>query len=57
MQTTFHRIVADNYNGFEVQVWHLWFPFWVQKGWANTFPTIDQARAYAKNSKVLEYVD
>lgn len=41
-----YRIVKDNWSGFEVQVWRLWFPFWVQARGTNTHPSIEQARAY-----------
>lgn len=44
-----YRIVRDNYCGFECQKWRLWFPFWLEMGYANTHPSIDKAISYIKN--------
>lgn len=38
-----YRIVKDTYSGFEVQIWRLWFPFWVQKDCINTYPSLERA--------------
>jgi hypothetical protein len=44
------RIVTDNYAGYEVQVWCLWWPFWRQPGISvNTHSSIERAEAYAKH--------
>jgi len=40
------RIHMNNYGGYEVQVWRVWFPFWVQLGRVN-FQTVERAREYA----------
>ena len=52
-----YRIVRDGYAGFECQKWRLWFPFWLQMGYANTHPSIDRAISYIKNdgTVVLSY--
>ena len=44
-----YRIVRDNYNGYECQVWRLWLPFWFQMGWTNTHPTLEKAKEYINN--------
>lgn len=49
-----YRIVADNYAGYEVQVKRWWFPVWIQKGFVNTFCTIERARDYAKTGNTYE---
>ena len=49
-------IRRDNYNGYEVAVKYIWFPFWSQFGGSNTFETKEEAREYAKltaNPEVL----
>ena len=43
------RIVRDSYSGYEVQVWRLWFPFWVQLGGTNTSSSVEDAREYASS--------
>lgn len=52
-----YRIVADEWAGYEVQIWRLWWPFWVQCGdrgkKANTHPTIQDAENYAKKHSML----
>lgn len=44
-----YRIVRDNYLGYEVQYWRLWYPFWVQAGGSNTHDSLEEARLYALN--------
>lgn len=44
-----YRIVRDSYLGYEVQVKTWWWPFWCQKGFTNTWKSIEEARAYAQN--------
>lgn len=50
-----YRIVTDNYAGYEVQVWTIWFPFWVQVSYhgrgVNTFPSLDAAIHYIRTLK------
>ncbi len=41
-----YRIVRDNYNGYEVQSWRWWWPFWIQ-GRTNTHSTVERAEEYA----------
>lgn len=44
------RIVKDNFSGFEVQIWRIWWPFWVecwQYGIINTFSTLEKAEEWA----------
>lgn len=57
-----YRIVADNYSGYEVQVWRLWFPFWIQHGFVNTYSSIEKAENYIEKIKpssrrVVKYID
>lgn len=51
-----YRIVRDNYNGYEVQNWRLWFPLWLQ-GVTNTHSNIEKAKEYIKKlkNKVVYY--
>lgn len=49
-----YRIVRDNYAGYEVQLKRWWWPFWYQKGFINTFSSIDRARNYAIHGNVTE---
>ncbi|MCU7531580.1 hypothetical protein LRM64_20430 [Prescottella equi] len=49
-----YRIVRDAWAGYEVQVRRWWLPFWVQKGFTNTFSSIEDARDYALNGDVVE---
>ena len=39
------RITTDVYAGYEVQIWRLWWPFWIQYR-MNTFACIEDAKAY-----------
>ena len=45
-----YRIVRDNYLGYECQVWKLWFPFWCQMNYTNTFHTLERAIAFIENN-------
>ncbi len=42
-----YRIYPDQWAGYEVRVWRIWWPFWVLMGFANTFETAEKAEAYA----------
>jgi len=42
-----YRIVTDKYCGYEVQVWHWWFPFWVQP-YCNTHVSVEDAEELVK---------
>jgi len=49
MKKKCYRIILDEHAGYEVQIWRIWFPFWVQKhhvGHINTFSTIVHAKAW-----------
>lgn len=53
-----YRIVTDNYNGYEVQHWHIWWPFWNDfmvkgTGISNTNPTIEEAKKLLESGKVI----
>lgn len=48
-----HRIVTDKYCGYEVQVKWLFWPFWVMKGFSNTHSTIEAAKEFIKEPKVV----
>jgi len=52
-----YRIVADNFRGYEVQIWRWWWPFWVELG-HNTFCTVEEAEVWAKSQKqpVVKYL-
>ena len=43
------RVVTDMYNGYEAQMWRIWFPFWVMIG-INTFPTLERAIWFAERA-------
>lgn len=41
-----YRIIKDSYNGYEAQVKHWWFPFWVQiwrVGFVNSCSSVEEA--------------
>ena len=51
---TKHRIISDDYSGYEVQVKRFIFPFWVQcwdYGPSNTFSSCEDAKNWVKNGK------
>lgn len=48
------RIVADNWAGYEVQHKYWWWPFWIQTGGTNTFPTVEMAERWAKTRGVVK---
>ena len=54
---TKYRIVTDNYAGFECQVKHWWFPFWIQLNFANTFYSLEKAKNFIKNYKKSKFVE
>jgi|LakMenEpi03Aug12_release.lakeMendotaPanAssembly.Ray.scaffolds.fasta_scaffold867282_1 hypothetical protein len=45
-----YRIVKDNCNGYECQVWRLWFPFWVEMNFSNTHTSIEKAKCFIENN-------
>ncbi len=45
-----YRVVRDTYNGYEVQTWRAWFPFWLQ-GKVNTHQSLEQAKKYIEMLK------
>lgn len=55
-----YRIVKDNYAGYEVQCWRLWFPFWLEC-WnnldcnCNTHFSIEQAEKFIKRKQNKKY--
>lgn len=55
-----YRIVTDNYNGYEAQVKHWWFPFiWFQMfkcGWANSFATAEDAVSFIMKKRTKEKI-
>lgn len=40
-----YRIVTDRWNGFEVQVWRWWWPFWEMPS-INTSPSVEAAKTW-----------
>jgi hypothetical protein len=48
-----YRVVTDQHLGFECQK-RLWYwPFWFQMNYSNTHPTVERAKEYIKNDKVV----
>jgi len=46
-----YRIVRDNFNGYEAQVWRFWFPFWVQCFGSNTKKTLEESKKVIERHK------
>jgi hypothetical protein len=42
-----YRIMPDIFGGYQVEVWKIWFPFWVQVGFVNTHCTREAAVKFA----------
>tara|TARA_R110001592_G_scaffold198471_1_gene446709 strand:- start:271 stop:456 length:186 start_codon:yes stop_codon:yes gene_type:complete len=39
-----YRVVTDEHCGFQIQVWRLWLPFWLEQGFlGNTHHTKELA--------------
>lgn len=55
MKVVKYRIVTDAYAGYEVQVWRLWWPFWIEVAegvfMCNTWVSIDDAKEFIYNLK------
>jgi len=51
------RIVRDAYLGYEIQVWYLFFPFWIQWNDVNTFGSIEEAKEIIDSYKTPVYID
>ena len=61
-----YRIVTDRWNGFEVQVWRWWWPFWEMPA-VNTSASPRQAKEWLERhlsrkttqfqSQVVEYIE
>ena len=52
-----YRIVKDSFAGYEVQIWRIWFPFWVQMRFVNTHSSIEDAEEFIKRGKIVKYID
>ena len=52
-----YRIVKDGYLGYQCDVWRLWFPFWIQMGFSNTFSSIEKAEEYIRIKNTIKYVE
>ncbi len=53
-----YRIVSDNFNGYEVQFWRWWWPFW-EMPVCNTHTSIENAEKWAKahsEDNVVKYL-
>jgi len=54
-----YKIIKDDYLGYTVKVWRWWFPFWtdivVDEMSANTYPTIERAKAEIERNKKDRY--
>ena len=48
---TKYRIVTDAYAGYEAQVKHWYFPFWLQINGVNTNISIEQVKALIANNR------
>lgn len=46
-----YRIVRDSYAGFEVQIWRIWFPFYVMVGYSNTHISVEKAKEFIEGHK------
>lgn len=53
-----YRIVSDQFAGYEVQIWRIWWPFWIELGFVNTHFSIESAREYARKRQrtIVEYL-
>jgi hypothetical protein len=40
--------MPDAYSGYQVEIWYIWFPFWHQIGFTNTFRSLEDATTYAE---------
>ena len=49
MFKTNYRIIRDLYNGYEVQFKLWWLPVWLQAGFTNTHPSLEQAQRWLMN--------
>lgn len=60
IKTTRYRIVRDGYLGYEVQVWRLWFPIWLEcwgnGGPANTHTSLEKAQEFIEQHKKSKVV-
>lgn len=50
MKTKKYRVVRDDYCGYEVQTWRIWFPFWLQ-GKVNSHSSLEKAKKYIEYLK------
>lgn len=39
-----YRIQSDEYLGFEIRKWRIYWPFWVQINYSNTYSSIEKAK-------------
>lgn len=44
------RVVKDAHLGYEVQWRYLWWPFWTEHNFCNTFTSVEDAKAYIKRN-------
>lgn len=51
MKTVKYKIIPDQYLGYEVRIWRIWWPFWVQCDLCNTYKTIENAKKYIDNRR------
>ena len=49
-----YRITKDRYLGWQVDVWYIYWPFWQQLGFSNTFSTREKALQYAEDDQYKE---
>ena len=53
-----YRIVKDNYCGYEVQVWRIWFPIWIESNYINTHSSLEKAKKHIENLRnYKEYIE
>ena len=50
-----YRIVQDEFAGYEVQAWRIWWPFWMEIG-TNTHCDIKGAEDFAAKQGVVKYL-
>ena len=41
-----YRIVMDMYNGYAIEVWRWWFPFWVEVHGSNSLSSIEELEGW-----------
>jgi len=48
-----YRIIKDSFAGYECQVKYPYWPFWIQMDITNTHSSLESAKQYIKNNRVV----